>query len=455
MSISLKPICLTFAALVLSAPAWAVDLVGVHDLAVENDPRLQAAASRLEATRENKAIARANLLPQIGVGANLNYGNSDTTYPNPFPPPDRRLVKTDIDTDSYGAELRQSLYRQANYESLDVARGQVSQAEAIYEIAYQDFLLRVAESYFLVLTLTDGVTFAEAEEKAFQRQYEQAEQRFEVGLTAVTDVHEARASYDNARARAIVARNDLEDAKEALRELTGQYFEQYDALQEVLPLVEPDPSGADQWVDISLRSNPSVLSSRAGLEVAEANVRLARSGHFPTLDLVGSYNKFNNNKYLYTDPVTGQQLTGELENEESRLLLQLQFPLYQGGRVNAQTRQARYLMDASGQDLDDVQRGVVRQTQTAYRAVIAGIQEVEAFEQARISAESALEATQAGFEVGTRTIVDVLIAEQRKYQAQRDNSLARHAYIIRHLRLKSVAGLLNAEDLRVVNQLLQ
>jgi outer membrane protein len=455
MSITLKPIGLALTGLLLSAPAWAVDLVGVHDLAVKNDPRLQAAASRLEATRENKTIARANLLPQIGVGASLNYGDSETTYPNPFPPPDKRAVESDIDTDSYGAELRQSLYRQANYESLDVARGQITQAEAIYQIAYQDFLLRVSERYFLVLTLTDGVTFAEAEEKAFQRQYEQAEQRFEVGLTAVTDVHEARATYDNARARAIVARNDLADAKEALRELTGRYFEEYDALQEVLPLVEPDPIAADDWVDIALQSNPSVLSSRAALEVAEANVRLARSGHFPTLDLVGTYNKFNNNKYLYTDPVSGRQLTGELENEESRLLLQLQIPLYQGGRVSAQTRQARYLMDATGQDLDDIQRGVVRQTQTAYRAVIAGIQEVEAFEQARISAESALEATQAGFEVGTRTIVDVLIAEQRKYQAQRDNSVARHAYIIRHLRLKSIAGLLGAEDLRVVNQLLE
>jgi outer membrane protein len=137
------------------------------------------------------------------------------------------------------------------------------------------------------------------------------------------------------------------------------------------------------------------------------------------------------------------------------LQVTLTVPFYQGGRVSAQTRQARYLLDATGQDLDDVQRGVVRQTQTAYRAVIAGIQEVEAFQQASISAESALEATQAGFEVGTRTIVDVLIAEQRKYQAQRDNSVARHAYIIRHLRLKSVAGLLEAEDLRVVNQLLE
>ena len=457
MLIRMKPICLALAGLLLCTPAWAIDLVGVHDLALKNDPRLQAAASRLEATRENKSIARANLLPQIGASGNWTRGNTETdiTGNDEIAGDFKVSSESDIDTTNYRADLRQSLYRQGNYEALDVARGQISQAEAIYEIAYQDFLLRVAERYFLVLTLTDGVTFAEAEEKAFQRQYEQAEQRFEVGLTAVTDVHEARATYDNARARAIVARNDLADAKEALRELTGQYFEQYDALQEVLPLVEPDPVSAEQWVEIALQSNPAVLSSRAAFEVAEANVRLARSGHFPTLDLVASYNRFIDNERNFRFNLASPPTIAKLENNDTQIGLVLDIPLYQGGRVSAQTRQAGYLMDATGQDLDDVQRGVVRQTQTAFRAVIAGIQEVEAFEQARISAESALEATQAGFEVGTRTIVDVLIAEQRKYQAQRDNSVARHAYIIRHLRLKSVAGLLGAEDLGVVNQLLE
>jgi len=444
----MKPLCLAAATLFLSAPAMAVDLVGVYDLALQNDPRLRAAEFRREATGENEAIARANLLPQIGAGAGWNRGNSDSTYPG-------FKISSDIDTNNYGAELRQSLYRQANYENMDVARGQISQADALYQIAYLDFLLRVSESYFLVLTLTDGVTFAEAEEKAFQRQFEQAEQRFEVGLTAVTDVHEARATYDSARARAIVARNNLADAKEALRELTGQIFEEYDPLQEVLPLVEPDPNSPNQWVDIALQNNPSVLSARAAVDVAEANVRLARAGHYPTLDLVGSYTNFSNNKYLYTDPITGQTLTGSAENEDARATLNLTVPIYQGGRVSAQTRQSKYLLDATGQDLDDVQRGIVRSSENAYRAVLAGIQEVQAFEQAKISAESALEATQAGFEVGTRTIVDVLIAEQRKYQAQRDNSIARHAYIINHLRLKAVAGLLDADDLRVVNQLLQ
>ncbi len=441
--------CLVSAGLLISSTAMAVDLVGVHDLALKSDPRLRAADFRREATGENKAIARANLLPQLGAGGSWTWGNSKTKIPG------QDIPDSDVDNTNYGIDLRQSLYRQANYESLDIARGQITQASAIYSIAYQDFLLRVSEGYFIVLTFTDGVIFAEAEEKAFKRQFEQAEQRFEVGLTAVTDVHEARATYDNARARAIVARNNLADAKEALRELTGEYFEEYDALQDVLPLVEPDPVNVDDWVDISLQTNPAVLASKAGVEVADANMRLARSGHYPTLDLFASYDQFKNNEYTFRDPINDVQFNSSLKVDDFRVGLILDIPIYQGGRVTAQTRQARYLLDATGQDLDDVQRGVIRRTQDAYRAIIAGIQEVQAFRQASISAESALEATQAGFEVGTRTIVDVLIAEQRKYQAQRDNSVARHAYIINHLRLKSVAGLLNGEDLKVVNQLLE
>ena len=446
---NIKLLCLVVAGLLISSPATAVDLVGVHDLALKSDPRLRAAEYRREATGENRKIARANLLPQISAGGFLTRGTSKVSIAG------EQIDDADTDNSSYDATLRQSLYRQANYESLDIARGQITQADAIYEIVFQDFLLRVSEGYFLVLTLTDGVIFAEAEEKAFQRQFEQAEQRFEVGLTAVTDVHEARASYDNARARAIVARNDLADAKEALRELTGQYFEEYDALQEVLPLVEPDPIDANQWVDIALQSNPSVLSARAGVEVAEANMRFARAGYFPTLDLEGSLSRFTNNKFVIRDDFQQPIGTTDLRLDDTQVRLVLDIPIYQGGRVNAQTRQAHHLLDATGEDLDDVQRGVIRETQNAYRAILAGIQEVQAFEQASISAESALLATQAGFEVGTRTIVDVLIAEQRKYQAQRDNSVARHLYIIRHLRLKSIAGLLNSEDLSIVNQLLE
>ena len=213
--------------------ANAVDLMGVHDLAASNDPKLRAAAYRKDATGENKRQAWSNLLPVLSGGAGLTKGDSTTDIDG------NRVSKSDIDTDSYRLDLRQSLYDQSNYENLDIARGQISQAEAIYNLAYQDFLVRVAGGYFDVLTRQDGVIFAEAEEKALQRQFDQAEQRFEVGLTAVTDVHEARASWDNARARAIVSRNLLADAQEGLYELTRQYFDEIDPLQDVLPLVKP------------------------------------------------------------------------------------------------------------------------------------------------------------------------------------------------------------------------
>ena len=450
MSNKFKLLWIVCSGLLVSPAAMAVDLVGVHDLALKSDPRLRAAEYRREATAENKTQAWANLLPQLSASGNWSRGNTKTTI-------------SDLDfsdkkskaSSNYTLSLQQSLYNQANYEQLNVARGQISQAEAIYQAAFLNFLLRVSDSYFLVLTQIDGVTFAEAEELALKRQYEQAEQRFEVGLTAVTDVHEAKASYDNARARAIVARNNLADAKEELKVLTGVYFEAFDALREVLPLVEPDPFNADRWVEIALSNNPTVLASRAAVEIADSNMRLTRTGHFPTLNLVATYNEFENSKFIIRDDFQQPLTQTNLGVDDKTVQLQLNIPIYSGGAVSSRTRQARFLMDATGQDLDDVQRATVRETQNAFRAILAGIQEVQAFEQARISAESALEATQAGFEVGTRTIVDVLIAQQRKFQAQRDNSIARHAYILRHLRLKSIAGLLTSQDLRVVNQLLE
>lgn len=437
------------AAFLISSPVFAVDLVGVHDLAAKNDPLLQAAAYRRDATGENERQAWSNLLPTLSGSAGLNRGGSETSI--------NGMVVDDSDTDTefWSLDLRQTLYAQSNYEQLDIARSQVSQADAIYDIAYQSFLVRVAGYYFNVLTAQDGVIFAEAEEKALQRQFEQAEQRFEVGLTAVTDVHEARASYDNARARAIVSRNNLADTKEALYELTRQYFDDISPLQDQLPLVKPLPENPEEWLDIAMKYNPAIISARKNVEIAEATTRLQRSGHFPTLDLVASYTNFTNKEYVLRDDFQQPIATTDLTNKDTQIGLRLSVPIYQGGVVTSRTRQSRYLLNAVNEDLDQQQRATVRATNNAYRAVIAGIEQVKAFNQAMVSAASALEATQAGFEVGTRTIVDVLIAQQRYFQAQRDNSLARHTYVVDHLRLKAAAGTLVKEDLDKVNAILK
>lgn len=454
MSSLLKPaktliIAVTLATAAMSNHALAVDLIGVHDLAMKNDPTLQAAAFRREATDENERQAWANMLPQIGGDASLSQGNNDVSIQN------IEVSAVDINTDRWGLNLNQVIYDQANYERLDLARGQVSQAEAIYQTAYQDFLVRIAIAYFEVLTTSDRVIFAEAEELALKRQFEQAEQKFEVGLTAITDVYEARASYDNARARAIVARNILDDAREGLRQVTGEYFEEVDPLQDELPLVDPDPNNIEEWVNTALEFNPVVVARRFSVDIADANTRLQRSGHFPTLNFSAGYSEFRDNERLLVDDEQTPIGTVTLQSNTFSYGLTLQVPIYQGGVINSRTRQARFELGAVQQDLDEQQRFTMRETRNAFRSVVAGIQQVQAFGQALISAESALEATQAGFEVGTRTIVDVLLAQQRFYGAARDNSAARHTYILNHLRLKLAAGLLSEQDLQQVNNILQ
>lgn len=442
------------AALFITPSAFAVDLVGVHDMAARNDPQLRAAAYRKDATGENKRQAVANFLPTLSGSGTRDWGDNKTKVAATEFTPDFK-TKSDIDTESWRLDLYQPIYAQSNYEQLDVARGQVSQAEAIYNIAYQDFLVRVAFNYFEVLTAQDGVIFAEAEEKALQRQFEQAEQRFEVGLTAVTDVHEARASYDTARARAIVSRNILADKIEVIYELTRQYFTEFNPLQDVLPLVRPLPDSSPDWVDLAMTNNPSIIAAHYGVEIADSFVRLQRSGHFPTLDLVANISQFTNNKQNFRDDI-GQIIgTTDLVNDDKRIGLRLSVPIYQGGVVTSRTRQARYTLNAVNEDLDQQQRAVVRATNNAFRSVVAGIEQVGAFGQAMISAESALEATQAGFEVGTRTIVDVLIAQRSYFNAQRENSLARHTYIVDHLRLKAAVGMLEEADLQKVNSILK
>ena len=443
-------ICAAVAAIGLAQGAHAVDLLGVYELAQANDPQLRAAEQRLAAAGEIPTQARAALLPTIGGSAERTYGSSRTTIAG------TRLDSQTTDTENYGLQLRQTIYDDANYGRLDRGRAELSNAEAVYAEAWQDFLFRVTERYFDVLTALDSVRFARAEETALRRQFEQAEQRFEVGLAAVTDVHEARAVYDAARARVILADNQFEDAREALREIAGTWFENYARLIDDIPLDGPDPAAAEEWVELALDYNPAVLQQRSQLDVADADLRIARAGHYPTLDLTGGYNRFVNNEWVGRDPETQQPLaSAELRNTGWQVGVELSVPIFQGFAVQSRRRQAGHSLRAADEVLDQTRRSVIRQTETAYRAIVAGIREVEARRQALVSSESALEATNAGFEVGTRTIVDVLQSEQRFFQAERDYSQARHQFILNRLRLRQTAGLLDESDLEQVNQLLR
>lgn len=450
MTISRRIPLAAAAALWLAPAAHGVDLMGVYELAQANDAELRAAEQQLAAAGEGPVQARAGLLPRLSAQAGRTLGRSTPKIEG------TTLPTSDIDQEQYSVQLQQSIYDDANYGRLDRSRAELMAAEAEFEEAWQEFLFRVTERYFDVLTALDSVRFARAEETALRRQFEQAEQRFEVGLAAVTDVHEARAVYDAARARVIQAENQLEDTREALREITGAWFENYARLIDDIPLDEPDPHDPEAWVEFALNNNPRVLQQRARVDSAQAEVRVARAGRLPSLDLTGSYSRNINNEFVGRDPATQEPLaSATLQTDGWQVGLTLNIPIFEGMAIQSRRRQAGYSLSAADEARDQVERGVIRQTETAFRSIVAGIREVEARRQALVSAESALEATNAGFEVGTRTIVDVLQSEQRFFQAERDYSQARHQFILNGLLLRQSAGLLEESDLAGVNQLLR
>jgi outer membrane protein len=295
-----------------------------------------------------------------------------------------------------------------------------------------------------VLAAQDNLEFAEAERKAIARELDQAKQRFEVGLIAITGVHEAQARYDQSRADEIVARNGLDNAWEALREIVGPEAPTSLArLAAEVPLDPPAPAAIDEWSGTALQNNPGVQAAIEAAEVARQEIEVQRSGYYPSVDLIGSYemNRWDTSRAV--------------ESNTASVGVQLAMPLYTGGGVAAATRQAQANFQAAQDVLDQQRRAVDKEVRNAYRGVEASIEAVKAFGAATVSAESALEATTAGFEVGTRTQVDVLNSQSDLFDAKRNHAAARYVYVINLLRLEQAAGTLDVEDLQRVNAWLE
>ncbi len=445
--------CSTFAA--------AEDLLQAYQLARNSDPQLAAAEASKNSISENVAQARSALLPQIS--ASMAYGKDSSDSRSLSPVRDQSgnftLFPITSSTDNYKrsfqGQVLQSIYDHSNYTRLRAARDLAARGESDYEAAMQSLLLRVSNSYFAVLTSEDALKFAESNEKALARQLDQAEQRFEVGLSAITDVHDARARHDAAVASVIEAQNALDDTREALAEITGKVPGDLKRLRENLPLNKPEPSDPQVWVDLALKDNPTLASRQHSVDAAEHTISTQRAGHYPTLNasLVRTdLPSWNNQTSIFTG---GSSIHTDTWNGDTTIGVTLNVPIFSGGLTSSRVRQAIFDRD-NAQDLYEQQRrAVVHQTRTAFRAVIAGISDVEARKQTVISAESALEATQAGFEVGTRTIVDVLLSQQNLFQAQSDYSKARHAFVLNGLQLKQSAGVIEVKDLESVNALLE
>lgn len=444
---------LGFALCLWGSSAVGADLVEAYNLARQSDPQLSAAENRLRAESENIVQARSNLLPQVSGAGNFTEGERDTTATQIISI-DPEIISTSVSnaetfSRNWTLSLRQSIYDHSNYTRLKASRSRESRAEADFAAARNDLMVRVADAYFQVLTTIETLASSRAEERSVKRQLEQAEMRLEVGLSPITDVHEARARYDTSRANTIASQNAYEDALEALAEVTGQAMSGLRGLSPDFEPQLPEITDSETWVKLALENNPVLQSRLMEMQAANYDIATARSSHLPTLSATADYSDGGNT----SDIRVGDNLLPRSSSSSDgyTIGIRLDVPIFTGFATQSRVRQAVNLRDASEDQAEQQRRAVTRQTRNAFRALIAGIAEVEARRLAVVSATSALEATEAGFEVGTRTIVDVLISQQQLFSAQREYAQARNLFMVNTLRLKQSAGTIAADDVIAVN----
>jgi outer membrane protein len=411
----------------------AEDLLSVYKQAQKNDPTVLKSKALYNASKEDIVQARSVLLPSFNASAGFDKNNNE-----------RNGSKSESEQTSYGITLSMDLYKHSSWLRLDNAKKSAHQSDVSYQAAKQDLIVRVTTAYFDVLSAKDDLDFAKAEKAAIERQLEQTKQRYSVGLTAVTDVHEAQAQYDNAVTSEIRAENSVFTAEEALRVITNIYPRDLNVLNtERFSTSRPVPDSANEWQQTAEAKNLELIAQKIAVDIAKENINIATSGHYPTLSLDGSYGKSNTDDLL---------LNSSSDSDSKSIGITLRVPLYSGGATSSGVRQAQSNYVAVSQDLEQTHRNVVRNTRNAYNTVIAAVSAIKALGQSVVSAESALKATEAGFEVGTRTIVDVLDSTRNLYNAKRNLSSTRYNYVQNILSLKRAAGTITEQDLININQ---
>jgi outer membrane protein len=410
----------------------AEDLVDVYQLALKNDAELMIAESNYIAAIQSLPLAESVRLPQVTFNAIAETREADNS----------ETGSNSSDRLGYSLNLRQTLYDTESDGNVKIAEASVAAELARLHAARQELMIRVAESYFSILGAEDNVEFAYAERNAIARQLEQAQKRFEVGLIAITDVQEAQASFDNSEAQVILAENILTNAFQSLVVLTADTsITKLAPLGEDLKLSLPNPNLVQSWVLLALENNLDIIAAQHALNAARYERDRDTRNRHPTIDLYASYedNDRNNN------------LLGDSQQDDVTFGVELEIPLYAGGRISTERAEssARYI-SAQNNLLLQTRLGS-QQARTTYLDVVSGISQVNALKQALESSNLALEATQAGFEVGTRTSVDVLISLRETYRTQRDYAGSRYQYLLNKLLLKQAAGILTEDDLKDVN----
>jgi outer membrane protein len=417
----------------------ANNLEDVYRIAETSDPQYKQVAAAKRAVLELRPQAIAGFLPSASLKANTISNDQDIGLEG-F----GAAGKTSFNSHGYVLDVSQPIFRGDRIIQLRQSSSLIRQADAELSSAQQDLMIRVAEAYFEVLGAQDNFKFAQAEKKSLSKQLDQTKQRFEVGLTAITDVQEAQAGYDLAVSQEIIAESDIDNASEGLRAITGEYMNRLFDLSHNMPLINPQPEEINIWTDTALEQNLDVISARFAVDTAREEILLQRAGHLPTLDLFAQHN---------FDKSGGR--FGASKVRSSAVGIQLTVPLFQGGFVSSKAREAHQRLDQQFQRLEQARRQAQRLTRQAYLGVISGISQVKALKQAVISSETALLSTQTGFQVGTRTAVDVVASERTTFQARRNYSRSRYDYILNTLKLKRAAGVLSTTDLTQVSQWLK
>lgn len=431
--------CLLSLPALLACPLRAADLLDVYQLARQQDARFQAQQAEYLATEELQPQALSALLPQVNLSG--QYGREELDISRETEIGVLGDQSASFDTHGYSLRLDQVIYDHALFVQLRQTRPVIAQARAELDAASQVLILRVSTAYFEVLAARDNLEFARAEKEAIVRQLEQARKQFEVGMIAITDVKEAQAAYDLAIAQEVAAENRLATTREALQVITGELPQELSDLGERVPLVLPEPADIDAWVATALEQNLQLMAARLATETASLEVDRRYAQHYPTLDLFATK----------TNEDTGGGIFGAQETDDEIVGIQLNVPIFSGGFVTSNTREAQFLLEQT-RELQELQRRrTIRQTRASYMNVVAGISQVKALWQALESNRAAADAARAGFEVGTRTSLDVLLALREQFRTQRDLARARYNYLLDTLRLKQAAGTLTAEDLVALN----
>ena len=434
----------TSALALLPLAAAAEDLFQVYRDAQRYDAAYSSARQALEAGREKLPQGRALILPTLNLTGNATRSRFDVDSKDPTV---SSSFTRSANSAAYTLTLTQPLYRPQNLLQYEQGEYQVRQAEATFALAYQDLVIRVAQAYFDVLGAQDTLNLVRAQKAAISEQLAQAKRNFEVGTATITDTHEAQARFDLSVAQEIAAINDLESKRRALQQITGKEYPEMGGLRADVRLAPPNPNDMQSWVSLAEKQNYSVVQSEAAAEVARREAKRASAAHMPTLDIVGTVGQS-------TDTGTVTRSVG-VDANTATIGLQLSLPLYQGGSLSSKEREAAALALKARDDLESARRTAALNARQSYLAVINGIAQVAALEQALVSSQSALDSNRLGYEVGVRINIDVLNAQQQLFSTRRDLAVARYNTITNQLRLKAAAGSLREEDVEEINRALQ